>query len=260
MQALRGVSFSVRQGEYVAVIGANGSGKTTLAKHLNGMLLPSEGEVTVDGFSTSDTDATRHIRSSVGMVFQSPDDQLVATIVREDVAFGPENLGIPEDELPGIVESSLKRVNMWDERLRPPHQLSAGQKQRLALAGVLAMRPRCIVLDEVTSMLDPVGTKDVLAIVDELHREGMTVISVTHKMEEAARAGRIIVMHRGEIVADDTPAGIFGSHDLSRWHLSPPPAAALASRLRSRLSIPDPVFTVDGLVSVLDRISRREHG
>jgi energy-coupling factor transporter ATPase len=247
----------VDQGEYVAVIGANGSGKTTLAKHLNGILLPSGGEIHVDGDMTSNPDAKSRIRSTVGMVFQSPDDQLVATIVREDVAFGPENLGVPEEELPGVVESALKRVGMWEERLRPPHQLSAGQKQRVALAGVLAIRPRSIVLDEATSMLDPVGAEGVLNIIDELHRDGMTVIAITHKMEEAARARRILVMHRGRIVADDRPAAVFQHSELQRWNLSPPPAAVLASRLRKQMpGLPEDLFTVEELVSGLIRTCR----
>ena len=202
IRALNDITFSMEQGEYIAIIGANGSGKTTLARHLNGLLLPSEGEIMVNGLNTTDESSIRKIRSTVGMVFQSPDDQIVATIVREDVAFGPENLGVAEDELAGIVEASLKRVGMWEERLRPPHQLSAGQKQRVALAGILAMSPSCLVLDEATAMLDPVGTQEVLAIVDTLHHEGMTVIAVTHKMDEAVRADRILVMHEGSLVAD----------------------------------------------------------
>lgn len=186
------------------------------------------------------------------MVFQSPDDQLVATIVREDVAFGPENLGLAEEELAGIVEKSLKRVGMWEERLRPPHQLSAGQKQRVALAGVLAMSPRCLVLDEATAMLDPVGANEVLSIVDTLHNEGMTVIAVTHKMEEAARADRIVVMECGHLVADGKPKDIFSHPDLSRWKLKPPAAAILAEKLRTRLQdFPVDIIDTNALVSAV---------
>ena len=251
-RALEDVSFSIEQGEYIAIIGPNGSGKTTLARHLNGLLLPSEGKVTVDGMDTTDESAIRKIRASVGMVFQSPDDQLVATIVREDVAFGPENLGVAEEDLAGLVESSLKRVGMWEERLRPPHQLSAGQKQRVALAGVLAMNPRCLVLDEVTAMLDAVGAKEVLAIIDTLHKQGMTIIAVTHKMEEAARADRIVVMEGGHLAADGKPKAIFYHPNLQRWRLKPPPAAILAERLRPHIpDLPDSIVNIDDLVSAL---------
>ena len=257
VRALDGVSFSIDRGEYIAVVGANGSGKTTLAKHLNGMLLPNAGEVVVDGRRTADPEASRQIRSTVGMVFQSPDDQLVATIVREDVAFGPENLGVPEEELPGLVEDSLKQVGMWEERFRPPHQLSAGQKQRVALAGVLAMRPRCIVLDEVTAMLDPVGAREVLRIVDNLHRNGMTVVSITHKMDEALRAERILVMHEGRVAADEPPAVLFARPDLSRWNLAHPPVVALAAGLRARLpGLQESILTAEELVSLLDKRRR----
>jgi energy-coupling factor transporter ATPase len=254
VHALDGITFSVEHGEYIAIVGANGSGKTTLARHLNGLLLPSDGEVLVNGLKTTDESATRSIRSAVGMVFQSPDDQLVATIVREDVAFGPENLGVAEDKLPGIVEESLKRVGMWEERLRPPHQLSAGQKQRVALAGILAMSPRCLVLDEATAMLDPVGSQEVLSIVDDLHREGMTVIAVTHKMDEAVRADRILVMHAGRLEADGKPKEIFSHPDLNRWKLKRPAASILAEHLRRRLpDFADDIFDLQSLVSAISQ-------
>ncbi len=254
VRALNDITFSIEKGEYIAVIGANGSGKTTLARHLNGLLLPSEGEVTVNGLNTTDESYIREIRSTVGMVFQSPDDQLVATIVREDVAFGPENLGVAEDKLAGIVEVSLKRVGMWEERLRPPHQLSAGQKQRVALAGVMAMNPRCLVLDEATAMLDPVGTQEVLAIVDTLHREGMTVVAVTHKMDEAVRADRILVMHEGRLAADGTPKEIFSNPGLTSWRLRQPAAAILAEKLKSHLpELTEGILDAESLVSAILR-------
>ena len=233
VHALKGIDFTVESGEYIAVLGANGSGKTTLALHLNGILQPGDGTVTVDRWSTADPAAVREVRRRVGMVFQSPDDQLVATVVEEDVAFGPENLGVAEDRLAAVVRDALKQVGMWEHRLRPPHQLSAGQKQRVAIAGALAMNPRCLVLDEATSMLDPAGAREVIGIVEELHHAGMTVLTVTHKMQEAARADRVIVLSRGELVADGPPSRIFEHPDLARWNLRPPPVTILATRLRS---------------------------
>ncbi len=230
--ALRDVSLAIEEGEYVAVVGANGSGKTTLALHLNGILTPTSGQVLVGGRSTSNPEEVRYIRSTVGMVFQSPDDQLVATVVEEDVAFGPENLGMAPARLEIVVREALERVGMWDERHRPPHQLSAGQKQRVAVAGAIAMNPRCLVLDEATSMLDPAGTRDVIGIAEALHSEGMTIITVTHKMEEAARADRLLVLNAGTLVMDGSPAEVFGHPDLASWRLRPPAVSVLAARLR----------------------------
>lgn len=229
--ALRGIDLEIAAGEYVALIGANGSGKTTLARHLNALLLPTEGEVWVDGHSTRDPAALRAIRSAVQMVFQSPADQIVATVVQEDVAFGPENLGVPDAELPVRVRAALERVSMWAARDRPPHMLSAGQQQRVAIAGALAMHPRCLILDEATAMLDPAGRRDLLDLVDELHAGGMTVIAITHAAEEAARADRAVVMHRGQIVLDGTPCAAFSHPSLRSWGILPPPATQLAQRL-----------------------------
>jgi energy-coupling factor transporter ATPase len=250
--ALRNVSFTIDEGEYVAVVGANGSGKTTLALHLNGILPPTAGDVSVAGLSTTNTDQIREIRSTVGMVFQSPDDQLVATVVEEDVAFGPENLGVDERRLESVVRESLERVGMWSERHRPPHQLSAGQKQRVAIAGALAMEPRCLVLDEATSMLDPAGARDVIHIAESLHAQGMTVITVTHKMEEAVRAERVLVLSAGELVADGSPADVFGHPDLGSWRLRPPAVTMLAERLRSRVpALPNIVLDTDTFAASL---------
>ena len=233
--ALKAVDLAIAAGEYVAVIGSNGSGKTTLALHINAILLPTAGTVTVNGRSTADPEALEEIRGAVGMVFQSPDDQMVATVVEEDVAFGPENLGVEESELETRVREALRRVGMWEERLRPPHQLSEGQKQRVAIAGALAMRPRCLVLDEATSMLDPAGAAEVLEIAESLHRGGMTIITVTHRMEEAARAARVVVLHEGSVVLDGEPEAVFSHRRLREGHLRPPPVARLADRLRARL-------------------------
>lgn len=235
VHALKGIDFTVEAGEYIAVLGANGSGKTTLVLHLNGILQPDEGTVTIDRWNAANPGAVREVRRRVGMVFQSPDDQLVATVVEEDVAFGPENLGVAEDRLAAVVRDALERVGMWEHRLRPPHQLSAGQKQRVAIAGALAMNPRCLVLDEATSMLDPVGAREVIGIVEALHDTGMTVLTVTHKMQEAARADRVIVLSGGELVADGSPSWIFEHPDLARWNLRPPPVTILATRLRQHL-------------------------
>ncbi|MBN1936146.1 MAG: ATP-binding cassette domain-containing protein [Anaerolineae bacterium] len=251
VQALRGVDLDIAAGEYVAVVGANGSGKTTLARHLNALLLPTAGDVWIDGRNTHDPAAIRAIRADVQMVFQSPADQIVATVVQEDVAFGPENLGVPVAELPLRVREALERVSMWPARHRPPHMLSAGQQQRVAVAGALAMRPRCIVFDEAAAMLDPAGRRDLLQIIDALHAAGLTVITITHAMEEAARAGRVVVMHQGRIVFDGSPTELFTHPDLSSWSLLPPPVVQLAARLRAHIPDLPPALTIDELVAAL---------
>lgn len=207
--ALRGVNLTVHRGEYVAIIGANGSGKSTLARHLNALLLPTEGDVWVNGWNTRDAARIRDIRQTVGMVFQDPDNQIVATVVEEDVAFGPENLGVPDSELPARVAWALDTVGLSAQAKRPPHLLSAGQKQRLAIAAALAMKPQCLVLDEATAMLDPAGKAELLRTVRRLHRSGTTVIAVTHTMSEAVEADRVIVLSEGRVVADGTPGDIF---------------------------------------------------
>jgi len=252
VQALRGIDLEIEEGEYVALVGANGSGKSTLALHLNALLLPTSGKVWVDEMDTSVAGSVNTIRSTVGMVFQSPADQIVATVIEEDVAFGPENLGVPEEELPLRVREALERVGMWEERHRPPHLLSAGQRQQVAIAGTLAMNPRCIVLDEATAMLDPSGSRELLNILGDLQRGGITIVNITHRMEEAACARRIVVIHEGRIVADGSPRSVFSHENLGTYGLSPPLAARLAGRLRERFSgLPGDILTIDELADAL---------
>ena len=207
---LDGVDLTVEEGSFVAVLGHNGSGKSTLAKHLNAILLPSGGAVYVNGIPTTDEDRLLDIRRTVGMVFQNPDNQIVANVVEEDVAFAPENLGVPSDEIRRRVDDALKAVGMYEFREHAPHLLSGGQKQRVAIAGVIAMQPRCIVLDEPTAMLDPIGRADVLRTIKTLNRtRGVTVVLITHHMDEAAQADRLVVMTRGKVVADGAPKEVF---------------------------------------------------
>ncbi len=207
---LDGVDLSIEAGSFVAVLGHNGSGKSTLAKHMNAILLPSGGAVYVDGIDTRDEARLLEIRRTVGMVFQNPDNQIVANVVEEDVAFAPENLGVPPEEIRQRVDDALKAVGMYEFREHAPHLLSGGQKQRVAIAGVIAMQPRCIVLDEPTAMLDPIGRADVLRTVKELNRSrGVTVVLITHHMDEAAQADRLVVMSRGRIIADGPPKQVF---------------------------------------------------
>lgn len=255
-RALDNVNLEIKQGEFVVIIGHNGSGKSTLAKHFNGLLLPSSGRVLVNGQDTKDRDKIWEIRRRVGMVFQNPDNQLVATIVEEDVAFGPENLGIPSGEIRRRVDEALKLVGMYDYRQHAPHLLSGGQKQRVAIAGVLAMQPRCLVLDEPTAMLDPRGRREVMDTVRRLNREeGITVIFITHFMEEAVYADRVIVLGDGEIIFQGTPEETFRQSSLLRNHgLDVPPVAELAEELRAAgLAVPDSVLTVEEMVEQLCR-------
>ena len=255
IQALNGIDLEIDAGEYVAIIGANGSGKTTLARHLNALLYPTTGDVWIDGRNTCDLSAVRAIRAQVGMVFQSPADQIVATVVQEDVAFGPENLGVREEELPARVRAALQQVSMWGSRHRPPHLLSSGEQQRVAIAGVLAMNPRCLVLDEATAMLDPIGRRDVLQIVDGLHRAGLTILTITHNMEEALRAQRVIVLHAGRIALDGPSGHVFSSPALALYGLALPPAIELAHRLREHFpSLPDRLFTADALADAIAEV------
>ena len=204
---LDGVDLSIQEGTFVAVLGHNGSGKSTLAKHMNAILLPSGGKVYVDGIDTVDEDRLLDIRRTVGMVFQNPDNQIVANVVEEDVAFAPENLGVPPAEIRERVDDALRAVGMYEFREHAPHLLSGGQKQRVAIAGVIAMQPRCIVLDEPTAMLDPIGRSEVLRTIRDLNRKkGVTVVLITHHMDEAAQADRLVVMTKGRVIADGPPA------------------------------------------------------
>ena len=245
-EVLHGISIDIRKGEFVALLGHNGSGKSTVAKHMNAILLPSGGKVFVAGMDTSDEDLLTEIRRTVGMVFQNPDNQLVATIVEEDVAFGPENLGVPSDEMRKIVDDALKAVGMYEYRRHAPHKLSGGQKQRVAIAGIIAMRPRCIVFDEPTAMLDPRGRQEVMDAIDSLRSElGITVVLITHYMDEAARADRVIIIDDGKLLTEGTPGEVFSHIDMLReHHLDVPQATELAQYLRSMgYDIPEDILT-----------------
>ena len=254
---LDNLTLSVRPGEFVAVLGHNGSGKSTLAKHFNAILLPSGGKVYVDGLDTCGEEHLLDIRRRVGMVFQNPDNQIVASVVEEDVAFGPENLGVPSAETRERVDRALAAVGMADYARHAPHLLSGGQKQRVAIAGVLAMRPRCIVLDEPTAMLDPVGRREVLDTIRRLNTEaGITVVLITHHMDEAAQADRLVVMHDGHIVADDKPALVFQNVDgLRSLGLEVPEPVALLYELRQAgVDVPLTALTVDECAQVLKEL------
>ena len=231
---LKDISLSIDKGDFVALLGHNGSGKSTFAKHMNAILLPSAGTMTVDGIDTKDESQRFTLRSHVGMVFQNPDNQIVATIVEEDVAFGPENLCIPPQEIRERVDDALKAVEMYDYREHAPSQLSGGQKQRVAIAGIIAMRPDCIVLDEPTAMLDPSGRREVMNTIHMLNREyGITIVLITHYMEEAAQANRVVVMDDGKVVLDNTPKEVFSHVEtLKKIGLDVPQVTELAYRLQ----------------------------
>jgi len=246
---LDGVDLEIKEGSFVAILGHNGSGKSTLAKHMNAILLPLGGKVWVDGIDTTDENELLQVRSTVGMVFQNPDNQIVANVVEEDVAFAPENLGVTPEEIRTRVDESLKMVGMYEFREHAPHLLSGGQKQRSAIAGVLAMKPRCIVLDEPTAMLDPKGRAEVLQAVRRLNREqGVTVVLITHHMDEAAQADRLVVMSRGKIIADGPPRQVFQDVEgLKKVGLTVPETVQLLYELRQ-----------EGLDLPLDAISDEE--
>lgn len=253
-EALKGVNLTIEQGEFVAVIGHNGSGKSTLAKHLNALLLPDSGSVTVDGLDTQEGKNLWEIRQRVGMVFQNPDNQLIATSVEEDVAFGPENLGVEPIQISQRVDESLASVGMTAFKTRAPHLLSGGQKQRVAIAGVVAMRPQILVLDEPTAMLDPIGRKEVMETVTRLNREeGLTVVHITHFMEEAVFAHRVIVMEDGQIVMEGKPREIFAQVDkLKELRLDVPAMTELQSALcKEGLNLNGEVLTVEEMVVAL---------
>ena len=245
--ALDGVSTSVKRGEFVAVLGANGCGKSTLAKHFNAILLPESGKVYVEGMDTSDDSKLYDIRQTVGMVFQNPDNQIVATVVEEDVAFALENLGVPPDEMRRRVDESMKMAGIYEFRERAPHNLSGGQKQRVAIAGVVAMRPDCLILDEATAMLDPHGRSQVMRTIHQLREAGISIISITHYMEEAAQADRVLVMSRGRIVMEGTPEEVFSqTQRLHSYHLDVPQAAELRDELvKIGIPMPENVITPD---------------
>ena len=261
VRALDDVSLTIRRGEFVAIIGTNGSGKSTLAKHFNVLLQPTEGNVTVCGFDTLDDEHIWNIRQHVGMVFQNPDNQIVAAVVEEDVAFGPENLGVPSAEIRKRVDDALAAVNMTEYAEHGPHLLSGGQKQRIAIAGVLAMKPDCIVLDEPTAMLDPKGRLEVLETIHRLNKEeGITIVIITHFMEEAVTADRVVVMKNGVKLQEGTPREIFTQVDtLKDLGLDVPVAAEVASKLIQKgIVIPNDIITNDELGDALTTYYAKE--
>ena len=252
--ALSGVSMSIKKGEFVAIVGHNGSGKSTLAKHFNSIFLPTGGNIFVDGMNTKDDEHLFNIRKNVGLVLQNPDNQLVASIVEEDVAFGPENLGIPAEEIRERVDEALKAVDMYDYRLNAPHKLSGGQKQRVAIAGVIAMQPDCLVLDEPTAMLDPKGRQEVIDTILKLNREkGITVVMITHYMEEAVLADKVYVVDSGKMLISGTPSEVFSQVELMKKHrLDVPQATELCHKLRAcGVDIDHLPLTVDECTSML---------
>lgn len=255
--ALDHMDLAVEPGQFIAVLGHNGSGKSTFAKHINALLTPTEGTLLVDGFSVGDESAVYDIRQRAGMVFQNPDNQIIASVVQEDVGFGPENLGVPTDEIWERVEKSLKAVGMWKYRDHSPNKLSGGQKQRVAIAGVMAMEPKCIILDEPTAMLDPDGRKEVLEAVHRLNREkGVTIILITHYMEEVVNADYVYVMERGKVLMEGNPRGIFSQVDVLQEHrLDVPQITLLAHELKEAgLPIPDGILTRTELIEAIRKI------
>ena len=257
-RAIDEVSLDIEPGQFIAILGHNGSGKSTLAKHMNALLVPSDGTMWVDGMDTKEDEHLWAVRQSAGMVFQNPDNQIIGTVVEEDVGFGPENLGVPTEEIWQRVEDSLKAVGMIEYRHHSPNKLSGGQKQRVAIAGVMAMRPKCIVLDEPTAMLDPNGRKEVLRSVMELRkREHITVILITHYMEEVVDADHVFVMDHGHVVMQGTPREIFSQVDtLKHYRLDVPQVTILADELRKRgLDIPAGVLKKEELVEILCRLN-----
>ena len=249
VKALKNVSLAIGKGEFVALAGMNGSGKSTLAKLLNGLFIPTDGEVLIDGLSTADEENIFEIRKRAGMVFQNPDNQTVATIIEDDVAFGPENIGVPREEIVKRVDSALEAVGMSEFKKRTASKLSGGQKQRLAIAGVLAMKPDILILDESTSMLDPNGRKEIMDIARKLNGEGITVINITHNMDEAVLADRVIVFRKGRVAMDGTPKEVFSSGQLEACGLTLPPVTQL-SRALTEMG-----FEFDGVVTTEDELT-----
>ena len=257
LPVLHEVELAIQQGAFVAVLGHNGSGKSTLAKHINAILQPTDGVVYVEGIDTSNDEMVFEIRQRVGMVFQNPDNQLVATVVEEDVAFGLENLGVKPGEIRTRVDEALKDVGMYEFREHAPHQLSGGQKQRIAIAGILAMKPKCIVLDEPTAMLDPQGRREVIKTIRRLNREhNTTVVYITHFMDEAVLADRVVVIDNGRVLMDNIPREVFRHvEELKAVGLDVPQVTELAYKLRkSGVSIPDDILTVPDFVSAFQKI------
>ena len=260
-RAIDGVDIDVPQGSFVAILGHNGSGKSTLAKHMNAILVPTGGTMWVDGRDTKDPNELWNIRQSAGMVFQNPDNQIIGNVVEEDVGFGPENMGVPTDEIWKRVDRSLEAVGMTAYRLQSPNKLSGGQKQRVAIAGVMAMKPQCIVLDEPTAMLDPNGRKEVIKTVHELNKqEGITVLLITHYMEEVIDADRVVVMDAGHVVMDGTPREVFSRvKELKRYSLDVPQVTELADELKAAgMEIPCGILTIDELVAALEPLLKRK--
>ena len=254
--AVDGVSLDIRRGEFVAVLGANGCGKSTLAKHFNAILLPEAGTVLVEGMDTRNEDHLYDVRQKVGMVFQNPDNQIVATIVEEDVAFAPENLGVPPEEIRTRIDEAMKLAGIYEKREAAPYKLSGGQKQRVAIAGVIAMRPDCLVMDESTAMLDPHGRAQVMKTIRQLRAAGITIVSITHYMEEAAQADRVLVMSRGRIVMEGTPEQVFSQTErLHGYHLDVPQAAELRDELvKAGIPMPENVITPDACAEELYKL------
>ncbi len=251
--AVDGVSMQVRRGEFVAVLGANGCGKSTLAKHFNAILLPEKGTVLVEDMDTRTEDHLYDIRQKVGMVFQNPDNQIVATIVEEDVAFALENLGVPAPKIRERIDESMKLAGIYEQKDKAPHKLSGGQKQRVAIAGVIAMRPDCLVLDEATAMLDPRGRRQVMKTIRQLREAGISIVAITHYMEEAAQADRVLVMSRGRIVMEGTPEQVFSQTErLHSYHLDVPQAAELRDELvKAGIPMPKNVITPEACAEAL---------
>lgn len=257
-RAIDEVDIEAKEGQFIAILGHNGSGKSTLAKHLNAILMPTEGSVWVNGKNTSNPDELWNVRQSAGMLFQNPDNQIIGTVVEEDVGFGPENLGVPTDEIWQRVEESLKAVGMIEYRHHSPNKLSGGQKQRVAIAGVVAMEPKCIVMDEPTAMLDPVGRREVLKTVHKLRKQKkVTVILITHYMEEVVDADKIFVMDHGKVVMEGSPKEIFSKVDeLKSYRLDVPQVTILADELRKRgLDIPKGILRKEELVEAVERLT-----
>lgn len=256
-RAVDDVSLEIKEGEFIAVLGHNGSGKSTFAKHLNSILVPTEGSVWVNGWNTAQEENVLQVRQTAGMVFQNPDNQIIASVVEEDVGFGPENLGVPTDDIWKRVETALQAVGMLEYRHHSPNKLSGGQKQRVAIAGIMAMKPKCIVLDEPTAMLDPNGRKEVLRTVRELNQqENVTIILITHYMDEVIHADKVYVMDHGKLVMEGTPKQIFSRvEELKKYRLDVPQVTELAYELKKEgLPLPDAILTSEELMKALEKL------